>query len=127
MSDELLLKEIEDLRKEKEALVVSKRSDSLVFAGLSTATIITASLQLWYGLAAAGVVWLFLWLKNNSNKPKPPPAKETGVYIVQCDGSYDYGVYVELDNGTKKKVTGNFVTYQLAVHQMNWIREQKAK
>ena len=125
MSDELLLKEIENLRQEKEALVVSKRGN-LVWYGIGIATVVTASFQLWYGLAAVAGVFLFALANRPHPAPLPLP-KETGVYLVQYDGAYDYGIYVELEDGTKRKLAKGFLTYQMAMHQLEWIRAQRNK
>lgn len=124
MSDELLLKEIENLSKEKEAISFSKRGDTLIFIGLSTATIVTASLQLWYGLAAASVVWLFAWIRHQSHKPKPPPPTPTGTLIITESG-YRYYIEELMSDGSKKEIAGSYLHYEHARVQLNWIMSQR--
>ena len=124
MSDELLLKEIENLKQEKETLVVSKRGDNLLFAGIATATVVTASLQLWYGLIAVGAVWLFAWIRHQNNKPKPPPPTPTGTLIITESG-YRYYIEELMSDGSKKEVAGSYIHYEHARVQLNWIMDQR--
>lgn len=125
MSDDLLLQEIERLKKENNYLVAGKNSNTVIYGGLIVSTVLTASLQLWAGLVATSMLWAIMWARYELTKPKPPPPKETDVYFVREDGLYNYGVYVRLDNGDKRRITGGFCTYSQAVEQMNWIKRQR--
>lgn len=120
MSDEILLEEMERLKKKNKALVAAKKDNSIIHLGLTAAIVLTASLKMWPGVVASAIMWgLLCWV----NRPKKVPAKGTGVYFIRED-FFNYKVFEEMEDGSQRKIT-TCGLYCDAQDQMNWLKQQK--